>query len=272
VCAPYGTTGVSICQRAEGCHIDGDLCTKDGDCCGAAGSGVPGDGHVTCDFSGSPPGSIVGICRNPTGCNPEGDVCHYVFPAGTTCGVSSTRNDCCDHLGVKSDCELDPLGVPRCHATTGCFACGAACADSIDCCGGNPCVPDSTGALKCACVTCIPVAGPCTTDADCCAGGTCHKALGALSGSCTPLLPPPPSDAGVDAPVDSTVPDVFTDSPPPPDAGTDGPPPDTCALYGQHCSVASDCCASTPTVPCTDVSTGLPCAGGTSCYCVFPLH
>jgi hypothetical protein len=263
VCAPYGTTGVSICQRAEGCHIDGDLCTKDSDCCGAAGSGVPGDGHVTCDFSGSPTGSIVGVCRNPLGCNPEGDVCHYIFPTGTTCGVSSTRNDCCDHLGVKSNCDLDPLGVPRCHAADGCFACGSACADSLDCCGGNPCVPDSTGALKCSCETCIPVTGPCTTDADCCPGGTCHIAVGSVSGTCTEPPPPPPGDAGpdADAGTDSIVPETSTDA-----------PPDTCSLYGQRCTTASDCCASSPAVPCTDVTTGLPCAGGASCYCVFPLH
>src|SRR5207248_1924701 len=45
VCAPYGTSGVFICQPAEGCHVTGDLCRRDTDCCGYSGSGLPGDGN-----------------------------------------------------------------------------------------------------------------------------------------------------------------------------------------------------------------------------------
>ena len=50
LCAPYGPSGVKVCQRANGCHIDGDLCREDGDCCGAKGSMAPGDGNVVCDI------------------------------------------------------------------------------------------------------------------------------------------------------------------------------------------------------------------------------
>ena len=35
-CAPWGATGVLICQPASGCHLVGDLCTSDDECCGSA--------------------------------------------------------------------------------------------------------------------------------------------------------------------------------------------------------------------------------------------
>ena len=100
LCAPYGPTGVKVCQRANGCHIDGDLCRKDSDCCGGKGSMAPGDGNVTCEI---PAGSAVGICRNPTGCNPEGNVCHY---KDYSCSISSARNDCCGAPGNSGACQL----------------------------------------------------------------------------------------------------------------------------------------------------------------------
>ena len=37
-CAPWGPTGVLVCQPASGCHPVGDLCAADVDCCGAAAS------------------------------------------------------------------------------------------------------------------------------------------------------------------------------------------------------------------------------------------
>src|SRR5262249_31583672 len=70
LCAPYAPTGVFICQPASGCHVNGDLCRRDSDCCGGQGSGLPGDGNVRCDI---PQGQTLGICRNPMGCNPEGN-------------------------------------------------------------------------------------------------------------------------------------------------------------------------------------------------------
>src|SRR5262249_8086430 len=42
-CAPWGPTGVLVCQPASGCHVVGDLCTSDGDCCGSMG--LPGGSH-----------------------------------------------------------------------------------------------------------------------------------------------------------------------------------------------------------------------------------
>ena len=233
LCAPYAPTGVKICQPAEGCHVDGDLCRKDSDCCGAKGSGVPGDGNVTCEIQ---PGQTIGICRNPLSCNPEGDVCHY---QNYTCSISSARNDCCDALGSKTDCTLDALGVPRCHAIGTCKNAGESCAYSGDCCNGAPCLPDANGQLHCG-TACSPSTGPCTTTADCCNGLNCIVPLGSTQGTCGAIAPPPP---------------------PPGDAGTP-PPPTTdgggigCAQYGQICTQNSDCC------------NGVPCTSGTCHYAI----
>src|SRR5262249_48612576 len=151
----YAPTGIKICQPANGCHVTGDLCLKDTDCCGAQGTGLPGDGNVTCEKTNGEP---MGICRNPMGCNPEGNVCHY---KNYTCDISSARNDCCaaqgNSTGCKNNgdasatcCQLDALGVPRCNGFGGqCRKPGETCAYSGDCCNGIPCVPDSNNVLRC---------------------------------------------------------------------------------------------------------------------------
>jgi hypothetical protein len=237
---------VKICQPAEGCHIDGDLCRKDSDCCGAKGSGVPGDGNVVCEIQA---GQTIGICRNPTGCNPEGNVCHF---KNYVCDISSARNDCCGALGSASDCALDAVGVPRCHTIGQCRNAGEACAYSGDCCNGAPCVPDANGALHCGVPgatgpdagVCVPVSGPCTTNADCCGGYTCIVPLGSTQGTCGATAPPTGSDAGVT------------------DSGAA-----TCTLYGQTCTQDAQCCNGTP---CT-ASDGLTsCNGAAGCHCVTP--
>jgi hypothetical protein len=213
LCAPYGPFGVKICQPAQGCHIDGDLCTADTDCCGAPGTGLPGDGNVHCDIQ---PGFTVGICRNPMGCNPEGNVCHYKNYA---CAISSARNDCCGAPGNSGACQLDKLGVPRCHALGACVDAGGHCAFDSDCCNGGHCVPGPGGQLVCQ-TQCSPSAGPCTVNADCCSGLQCHVPPGSTNGTCgAPPLPPTTSDAGP-----------------------------RCAMYGQACTQMSDCCNN---IPCT---------------------
>jgi hypothetical protein len=240
LCAPYGPYSVKVCQPAEGCHIDGDLCATDGDCCGAAGTGLPGAGNVHCEIQA---GFTVGICRNPTGCNPEGDVCHYQNYA---CSISSARADCCGALGAKGGgCVLDKLGVPRCFAGGACVQAGNDCAFDMDCCNGGHCVPDGQGHLVCQ-DSCSPSAGACTVDADCCSGLHCYTPQGSTRGSCGTPPPPPP---GVDG-------------------GTPYPDGGSCALYGQSCAQASDCCNG---VPCR-TSTGSACAPGESCWCTSPIQ
>jgi hypothetical protein len=263
LCQPYGPTGVHICQPANGCHVTGDLCKKNADCCGAAGSGVPGDGNVTCEI---PAGQTIGVCRNPLSCNPEGNICHYKADSIYQCTSSSTRNDCCDALGAKSDCKLDGLGVPRCNGGGACKAAGQACAYSGDCCGGLPCVPNPSGSTPpyvCGSVTCEPSGATCTIDGDCCKGLTCNKPPGSASGTCGTYVPPPP-DGGVlpdGAVAETSVPDggILPDGAVNPDAT-----PPVCSLYGQSCSSASDCCNG---VPCK-TATGVDCNGASAgCTC-----
>jgi hypothetical protein len=260
LCAPYGPTGVLICQPASGCHVVGDVCAQDSDCCGSAGMPGTGSGNVTCNFSGGGP---LGVCRNPTGCKPDGDVCRL---ASMSCNASC---DCCSGNCHQDTCKLDNVGVPRCTESA-CVNAGQACSTSADCCNGLPCVPNPTDAgSKFVCYgggSCVPSCGGCTINADCCVGETCVVAQGTTSGICGPCnQPPPPPDGGTV--LDGGVPadgggssDGGTTS----DGGTPsdgaGPPPDggapgdsgadaaPCALYGQQCTVNSDCCNG---IPCT---------------------
>jgi hypothetical protein len=173
--------------------------------------------------------------------------------------------DCCSgNCETMDTCRQDNVGVPRCTGAT-CVAAGQACSTSADCCGGLPCVPNPGDAgPQFICYpggSCVPNCGKCTINADCCVGQTCDMAQGTTSGVCGPCNPPPPPpDGGTPA-----------DSGPPPDGGSttsdggtppDGamPPPDAgaqgdsgadaapCALYGQQCTVNSDCCNG---IPCT---------------------
>jgi hypothetical protein len=223
--------------------VNGDLCRQDGDCCGAAGTGLPGDGNVTCQIE---PGHAVGICRNPMSCNPQGNVCHF---KDYTCGNSSARNDCCGGVGNSGVCQLDALGVPRCNGLGDiCRTAGQTCSSTADCCNKAPCVADATGILRCmqptdAGPSCVPAAGPCTINGDCCVGNACTKAPGATTGTCGVYISKPSPDAGASY-----------------DAGT-------CALYGQSCRSANDCCGG---VPCTG-PTG-PCNGEDGCICVTQIR
>jgi hypothetical protein len=234
LCAPYGPTGVKVCQPASGCRVNGDLCRKDSDCCGAPGTGLPGEGNVTCEID---PGKALGICRNPRSCNPQGNVCHY---KNYTCSVSSARNDCCAAVGNSGVCQLDFMGVPRCNGLgTTCIPGGGICSSAMDCCNQMPCIPDGTGLLRCYLPpstidggvpsTCVPSGGPCTVNADCCAGVVCIAPQGSTQGICG--LPPttPPGRPGQDA------------------GATDAAAP-VCAEYGQQCTTSADCCSA---IPCT---------------------
>jgi hypothetical protein len=233
LCAPYAPTGVYVCQPASGCRVNGDLCRKDSDCCGAAGTGLPGDGNVTCEIDA---GKAVGICRNPRSCNPQGNVCHY---KDYTCSISSARNDCCAAVGNSGVCQLDFLGVPRCNGLgDSCIAPGQICASAMDCCGQLPCVPDGTGLLRCYMppgglpdgglpgvdggvpLTCVPSGGPCSYVGDCCKGSLCLFQPGSTQGICG--VPTPPISG--------------------PDAGSTDTPSLGCAAYGQTCTSAADCC------------------------------
>ncbi len=171
-CAPWGPTGVNVCQPATGCHVEGDTCTSDTECCGSQAftdAGIPTSGNpVTC---------VNGLCTQHMGCTPAGDVCKLMT---TTCNANQ---DCCSGLGNKNTtCRQDNVGVPRC-ALQQCDDGGGACATSADCCNGNPCVPHADGGSPpyvCYTTSCVPSCGGCSTSADCCPGYSC------INGTCDP--------------------------------------------------------------------------------------
>ncbi len=239
LCAPYGPTGVRVCQPASGCRVNGDLCRKNSDCCGAAGTGLPGEGNVECEIQ---PGKTIGVCRNPRSCNPQGNVCHIKEYACTDATSSSARNNCCGATGNSGVCQVDNLGVPRCNGLgETCRAAGETCASSNDCCNQVPCVPDAAGILRCYAgpdggvpvdgggPVCVPKGGTCSINADCCPGSTCVQKVGSTQGVCGEATPPPGSSTSKDAGA----------------PGTDAPAPaPICAEYGQICKTAADCCNS----------------------------
>jgi hypothetical protein len=266
-CGPYGTSASMICQPASGCHVQGDLCQKDSDCCGGDATLIgklPGAGLVKCVPLPNVKG--LGTCSDPnpnncpsgkacgSACVPEGDVCHYKDNGG--CPSNSIRNDCCDATGNKGMCKLDALGIPRCYGISECVKAGGDCASSADCCNNLPCIPDSAGHLKCN-LACIPQSGICTTTADCCTGLPCVVPPGALAGTCTPPLNPPPvgGDGGV------------KDVGPAKDASTTP----TCALYGQACSTTLACCQNNGSCRSPYPNAAVCVAGETDCTCFNPL-
>lgn len=245
LCAP-GPSGVSICQPASGCHVTGDLCLKDTDCCGGdATTGLPGAGNGSCHLDA---GAKIGICTNPVNggknaCNPEGNVCHYLADPGYACTSSSARSDCCGPDTPKWQmCHLDALGVPRCLGVgTTCHAAGDACASAADCCDRAPCVPDDQGALRCLAGACVPTGGSCTINGDCCPGGVCNRPPGSTVGSCATTGGGGSGAGGSSGTAGSS--------------GVGGAPL-ACAEYGQICTQLGDCC------------NGVPCTAG---LCVYPI-
>ncbi|MGH7434610.1 MAG: hypothetical protein ACRENE_02970, partial [Polyangiaceae bacterium] len=235
-CAPFGPTGVLVCQPASGCHVVGDLCTQDSDCCGSAAVGGAGAGNVTCTFNGDGGMGGLGVCRNPIGCKPDGDVCKL-----KTMSCNASCDCCAGNCETMDTCKQDNVGVPRC-APAMCVKAGGACASSASCCDHAPCVPNPDGPTRYVCATgnsCVPSCGACTNNADCCAGSSCVMQSGSAAGVCGPCNGnPPPADAG---PVT-----VDSGAPPPADGGV-------CALYGQMCVTSADCCNN------------IPCSGG---FCV----
>ena len=182
-CAPWGPTGVLICQPASGCHPVGDVCTDNNECCGGYGASPT----VTCNKAN--PTDPLGVCSNPTGCKPNGDICRL-----QTMQCNATDECCSGNVQTMDTCHQDSLGVPRCSyaGDAGCIPAGAdaGCSSSADCCNLNPCVPNGDAGYTCYPQACVPVSGVCTSNADCCPGGEC------INGSCKG-----PTDGGTtDAP------------------------------------------------------------------------
>jgi hypothetical protein len=217
-CAPWGPTGVLVCQPASGCKPVGDLCLVDSDCCGA--TGLPGGSGkpVVCNKSG---GATVGICQLPMGCKPNGDVCKL-----QTMSCNSSCDCCSGNCETEDTCKQDNMGVPRCTGAQ-CVGAGSSCASSADCCNGAPCVPNPSGnpPFVCSGSSCVAACSSCSDNADCCPGLACEISAGSTSGVCGPCGGGSAGDAGTSA-GDGGATGV--------DAG--------CALYGQICTTSAQCC------------------------------
>src|ERR1022692_4495741 len=227
-CGPWALTGVNVCQPGLGCKILNSLCTSSSECCGGAGASP----EVTCNPATGPTSISIGVCSQNHGNQVPGGICRLT---GGTNACANAQSDCECVVSPKAQCcAFDTLGLPRCLGSgacgngdggTGIFsgtdpACcrqpGQTCNSAAECCNLSPCVPDSTGTLRCLTnthdggIVCVPSAGACTATGDCCTGLVCNIAAGAASGTCG--TPPPSGDAGV------------------------------CALYGQGCNAGVPCC------------------------------
>jgi hypothetical protein len=253
-CGPWALTGVNVCQPGLGCKILNSLCTSDSECCGSSG------GEVTCTPATG--GTVsIGVCSQNHGNQVPGGICKL---SGNANACSNAESDCECVVSPKiACCAYDTLGLPRCLGSgtcggadggaTGIFVgtdpncCrkpGDTCNTAAECCGLTPCVPDSTGTLRCLTTTpndggivCVPRGGTCTATGDCCTGYVCNISGGG-TGTCGPPPTPPPADAGV------------------------------CGLYGQACNAGTPCCNN---VQCTYSPTNTACAGQQGCTCYNPI-
>jgi len=255
-CAPYGATATSVCQPASGCHVEGDLCRANSDCCGWAGSPQPLDKPFVCVKDSTT--QEFGLCGKGGSCNEPGSICGKALETGGGIAVCSAANNCCEvvtqadpqicNSSPENCCRRDALGVPRCildkhlDCATAVITAATKCVTSADCCN-KPCIGGFCG------TTCVPSGGTCTANADCCAGLPCAIAPGSTSGICggTTLpdggVAPPPPDGGV----------IITQ-----DGGTAGDG-GVCALYGQACMVDSNCCGLASGVKCIGVAGSATC-------------
>jgi hypothetical protein len=241
-----------------------DYCDSNESCCGGSPDAIKTSGYnVECDPDKH-------TCDNGQSCNPPGNIC------GASTDVNASQN-CCG--GKKDVCKADSSGILRCFGgppeycnangcsdsspcPTGydptnplcCIEPGDVCQFADQCCNGMPCVPDSSGTLRCGGGApssddwCNPIGTRCAGDGDqsCCEGLSCaaygengmHACLppGAsptcklTGGACT---------GAADCCSGSCVEGYCGDYTQP--GGSDGS--GSCMTSSQSCTVNGDCCA-----------------------------
>jgi hypothetical protein len=198
----------------------------------------------------------IGVCAQNHGNQVPGGICKL---NGNANACSNAESDCECAVSPKiACCAYDTLGLPRClgsgagadggtcifgGSTSCCRQPGQTCNTAAECCGLSPCVPDSTGTLRCLTTTpndggivCVQAGNGCTATGDCCTGLICN--YDGETSTCVQPSTPPPADAGV------------------------------CGLYGQACNANIPCCNG---VQCTYSPTNSPCNGQTGCTCFTPI-
>ena len=270
-CAPSPTSGLGVCQPESGCHIIGDLCTSTVECCGnkdlpgsiKGGAGGPST-DVQCQKIGRT--DLRRLQLRDDGVQPG----RCALQAGQRLG---RRLGIVQHEGRLLRRQRQPVpDVPDRRERHPALH-GHVQPELHDQAPGGYAVrverrllrwrlhpqrgPGTVATKPYVCGTpgvCQPQGATCTATSDCCKGLPCAVPPGAVSGICGGTLLP---DGGV-----ATTPPPGTDGGvvvPPTDGGADAAPPPVCALYGQTCTVAGDCCSG---VPCTGT------AGSATCH--FP--
>ncbi|MGB8930647.1 MAG: hypothetical protein WCC48_05285 [Anaeromyxobacteraceae bacterium] len=199
LCADPGS-GVTVCMPAGGCRMTGDFCDSTGACCGGYPDTMDPTGYnIECKSSVSDP---TPRCNNGGSCNPPGNIC------GVSKDVNASQNCCMgpDYGGGsgKAACKQDDGGIWRCYGgpavchnpdgsvgncvtlcPTGfdpnkpecCLDDGQSCEFNGQCCNGNPCTQDATGAFKCtpANDACLPGGATCASGGGtpCCDPNSC---------------------------------------------------------------------------------------------------
>ena len=135
-------TGVKVCQRANGCHIDGDLCRKDSDCCGGKGSMAPGDGNV--NLRDLPQGLPWDFVETRPAVTPRAT---SAITRTTPARSPARATTAAEPRGTRTPASSTPSVSPRCHALDKCVEAGGVCAFTGDCCNASPCVPDADRAV-----------------------------------------------------------------------------------------------------------------------------
>lgn len=181
-------------QPLSGCHVEGEVCSTNADCCGNL-CADNGSGIKTCVPQGAcfPVGEA---CSGPSQCC--SNACIELLPGAAFCqsiGGCKPIGELCssDASCCTKSCQTEPNGVKKCGLPANCRPPGEICDESFgECCPGVPqgkllCFEGSYGVLRChepcclfagtVCATdddcdCVPTDGECLTPDDCC-GGIC---------------------------------------------------------------------------------------------------
>jgi hypothetical protein len=288
-CGPNGSApGHEICQKPEGCSVQGELCYSSNDCCG-----YPTPKSLSCSKPAGAKATDPGRCNGEQSCSKSGQVCKTVIDA------CSFPNNCCEPADIAlagggncssnpdACCRHDNLGVPRCTEFGVCRQPGQTCQTSADCCPiagvPPPCAPDNTGTFVCGGTSCEPDGNKCTVNADCCNGNCFFGTPGSTTGVCKiPTCTPKTCadypgkcgtlDDGCGGKTgdcgDCTFPQTCGGAGTPNVCGGTVCTPNTCAGLGAQCGTIPDGCGVLLTCPlCT---TGVCGGGGVANQCGTP--
>src|SRR4029077_2672708 len=114
-CGPNDSApGFQICQQSASCKVQGELCTKNDDCCG-----YPLNGSLQCSKPAGALATDYGRCNSENRCSKPGQVWHNI---ADTC---SFPNNCCEpgdialagggncNSNPDACCRHDNNGIPR---------------------------------------------------------------------------------------------------------------------------------------------------------------